>query len=77
MHQVNYLNHRGAGVMRAFPDESALQAFISRLQHTATVRDENGNDVGRVWHDRHDGWLWYYEKGCGESPPGAPGIARR
>jgi len=73
MYQVNYLDRRGAGMMRTFSDVEKLQTFLSRLRRQATIRDESGRDVGYVWLNDDRRWVWYYENDCGLEPPGAPG----
>lgn len=64
--QVTYLDRKGAGCMRSFPDRESCQAFISKLRCIATVR-ENGEEIGKVEYRPGDAddsrvkWIWWIE----------------
>ena len=59
-YQVYWIDHRGAGCMRAFSDEDALVRFIKRLRQIAIIYDESSRVVGGIKRDYHR-WLWWFE----------------
>jgi hypothetical protein len=70
MYQVLYMDRKGAGNMRAFPDSDAVVKFLKGLRCEATVINGSGEQVGEVT-DAHKGyhnpddkrvrWLWWME----------------
>lgn len=68
MIKVIYTDKRGASCMRAFGTSDEAAKFMAHLYCEATVIDEAGSEIGRVWRldpserqDQRRKWGWLIE----------------
>ena len=79
-YSVTYMNHKGAGCMRTFPNEERLEKFVRTLRTAATIY-KDGKPIGAVWFapgeadDQRIRWNWCFESSDPNMTDGPRGEA--